>query len=154
MRGVALLVGCLVASCAPDYGHSAFRCDVEHGCPTGQTCIFDRCRRADPSGNGSGDGVICGGEMCKLSEQCCVNDNDDTALCAEAGAICPGVSALCDGKEDCGGVDRCCADGDAVTCDETCKTYACRDDDDCPLAAHTCCGATAKTWGECSNAKC
>ena len=117
--------------------------DVEHGCPTGQTCIFDRCRRADPSGNGSGDGVICGGVMCKLSEQCCVNHNDDTALCAEAGSICPGVSALCDGKEDCGGVDRCCADGDAVTCDETCKTYACRDDDDCPLAAHTCCGATA-----------
>jgi len=148
VRGVALLLGCLVASCAPDYGHSAFRCDAEHGCPSGQTCILDRCRRADPIGNGSGDGVICGGRACALTEQCCLDEDNRTASCAAAGDVCVATSALCDGKEDCAGDDRCCIQGDTITCGTDCKAYACREDGDCPAPQH-CCLATADRWGEC-----
>ena len=153
VRGVALLIGCLVASCAPDYGHSAFRCDQDHSCPSGQTCIFDRCRRADPIGDGSGDGVICGEVACQRSEQCCIGE-DAQARCFEAGAACPGISALCDGEEDCAGRDLCCADGDVLTCDATCKTYACVDNSDCPLAAPTCCRMAFPPWGACSEDGC
>jgi hypothetical protein len=51
---------CLLAGCAPDYGHSAFRCDASHACPDDQTCIAGRCRRGAPTG----DGVVCGTATC------------------------------------------------------------------------------------------
>jgi hypothetical protein len=153
VRGVALFLGWLIASCAPDYGHSAFLCDEQHGCPDGQTCITGRCRRSDPIGNGSGDGVKCGGMQCDRTQQCCV-DGFETWRCIPAQDACLGTSALCDGMEDCGMHDLCCADGDNVTCDATCEHYACREREDCPATAPNCCDATDLQWGKCSQSGC
>jgi hypothetical protein len=156
VRGVALLLGCLVASCAPDYGHSAFRCNGDHGCPDGQRCVIPagqqtgRCHRGEAPNS---DGVVCGAELCDVTQQCCFSGDSLQASCSAAGAACPESSALCDGVEDCQQDDWCCADGDTHACDATCKTYACRDKDDCP-PTQSCCGAEATHWGLCSDNGC
>ncbi|TMQ03041.1 MAG: hypothetical protein E6J90_52855 [Deltaproteobacteria bacterium] len=149
MRGAALWIVTLIASCAPDYAHSAFRCDAEHGCPTGQACLAGRCRR----GELTGDGVGCGSATCGVTEQCCL-DPLNLPRCRPAGDVCPGTSVLCDGSEDCRAGDRCCADGDTVFCDATCDRTACRDDGDCPSTEPNCCGATPEAAGACSRPSC
>lgn len=150
MRRVALLSCLLVlASCTPDYGHTAFRCDDEHRCPADQTCITGRCRRGAPTG----DGVVCGAATCTLTEQCCLY-SFGPPRCIAAGELCPNTSALCDGVEDCASGDRCCGDGEALLCDATCADYVCRDAADCPSIEPYCCGATAQMWGQCSPFPC
>ena len=149
MRGVALWILTLIASCAPDYAHSAFRCDDGHGCPSGQACMAGRCRRGGPTG----DGVGCGSASCAVGLQCC-DDTFNLPRCLAAGDACQGTSALCDGREDCQAGDRCCADGDTAFCDAACDRYACHDPDDCPSTAPNCCGASAGSAGECSGPPC
>jgi len=146
VRGVALLLlGWLVASCAPDYERSAFRCDLDHGCPSGQSCIGGRCRRGVPADAG----VECGDSRCDVAEQqCCING--PSARCVGAGDVCPGVGALCDGPEDCLGGELCCADSDTVACFASCKTYVCNDDVDCPTGTH-CCSIPGTPWGVCAD---
>jgi len=148
VRSVALWILALVASCAPDYGHTAFRCDGERGCPAGQTCYTGRCRRGAPTG----DGVGCGALTCDASQQCCV-DSLNPPRCIAASDVCPGTAALCDGSEDCRAGDRCCADGDTVFCDASCGHYACRDGADCPSTEPNCCTADTP-WGLCSKLGC
>jgi hypothetical protein len=145
VRGAALWIVTLLASCAPDYGHSAFRCDAAHGCPAGQDCLAGRCRRGAPTG----DGVGCGGETCDATQQCCV-DLFNGAHCRAAGEVCPGTAALCDGREDCQAGDRCCADGDTVFCDASCGHEACLDAADCPATAPNCCFDRDTPWGTCA----
>lgn len=158
MHGVALTIVLLIASCAPDYAHSAFLCDARHGCPDGQDCIQGRCRRAERTGedvvcsSSTCDGVLCGGQTCDRSQQCCV-DGSEIARCAAAGVACLGRSALCDGRADCRAGDYCCADGDSF-CDAHCDHYACRLDGDCPPTTPSCCGASATTVGECAQLGC
>jgi hypothetical protein len=149
MRGAALWIVAMVAGCAPDYAHSAFRCDAQHGCPDGQRCRDGRCRRGEPTG----DGVTCGAKRCGPAEQCCV-DAADRPDCAAAGEACPGDAALCDGSEDCQMGDRCCADGDTAFCDATCNHYACADAADCPLTAPICCRDFGEHWGQCRTSGC
>ena len=148
MRGVALWILASIASCAPDYGHTAFRCDAEHGCPDGQSCVDRRCRRGTPV---APDGVICGASTCDATQQCCADDNGPR--CIAAGDVCPGDAALCDGVEDCQASDRCCADGDTAFCDATCGHVACRDTGDCPSDAPNCC-PTDNPWSVCSRDDC
>jgi hypothetical protein len=149
VRGVALLLLVwLVAGCGPDYAHSAFRCDATHGCPSGQSCISERCRRGVPEGAT----VDCGAAICDVATQQCCIDGINAPRCIAAGDVCPGVGALCDGREDCIDRDRCCADDDTIACFESCKDYACRDDDDCPSTAPNCC-ATAQL-GVCLEIRC
>lgn len=139
----------LIASCAPDYGHTAFLCDPDHDCPPGQMCTNGRCWRGTPP---DGRDVACGGNArCNVgTEQCCVDSSGGT-LCGSAGAACHGPSALCDGPRDCPMGDQCCADGKTVFCDRTCNHHACQVDDDCPeLSAHHCCHDEGTPWGVCS----
>src|ERR1041384_1214178 len=125
----------LIASCAPDFGHTAFLCDDLGGCPMGQTCMSGRCQRGTPPGAQS---VACGDAGCTVgTQQCCVEESE--MRCASAGELCPGTSALCDGPDDCQSGDRCCADGSTVFCDKACDHYACQADRDCPLTASRCC---------------
>lgn len=149
MRGVALWIITLIASCAPDYGHTAFRCDASHDCPAGQSCFAGRCRRGEPTG----DGVACGATSCDATQQCCL-DLFNPARCIAAGDACAGISALCDGSEDCQPGDRCCADGGTAFCDASCGEYACRDAADCPPSAPSCCTLGDVPWGLCSRLGC
>lgn len=151
MRGVALLLFwlSLVASCTPDYGHTAFRCDANHGCPDDQTCIHGRCRRAGPADVS----VACGSETCDVTRQCCFYDAGP-ARCIPAGDICPDDAALCDGADDCQDGDRCCADSEMLACDASCQTYACRQDSDCPSTEPYCCDENRERWRECSSMSC
>jgi hypothetical protein len=149
VRGVALSIFTLIASCAPDYGHTAFRCDAEHGCPAAQSCVAGRCRRGAPTG----DGVVCGSATCDVTQQCCLYVFSQPT-CIAAGDVCPDTSALCDGVEDCQAGDRCCADGKTVFCDATCGDYACRDAADCPSTEPNCCQFDITPWGECSKFPC
>ena len=150
MRGVALLLGCLVASCAPDYDHSAFRCDPDHGCPSGQSCIGGRCRRGVP-GDAS---VACGGATCDVAMQQCCADGNNAPRCIRAGDECPGPGALCDGPGDCLGDESCCGDSQTVACFTSCKRYVCVTGADCPSKAPNCCPGEDVPWGECSNDGC
>jgi hypothetical protein len=155
VRGVALSIVLVIASCAPDYGHSAFLCDdAGHGCPDGQDCVAGRCRRGEPTG----DGVVCGAgsgaARCAPAEQCCV-EGPAQLRCRPAGELCPGITMLCDGAEDCRAGDRCCADGGAVFCDAACEHTACLDADDCPRStAPNCCFDLGTPWGACSPRPC
>jgi hypothetical protein len=149
VRGALAWLVAWIASCAPDYAHTAFRCDADHGCPAGQTCLDGRCRRGAPTG----DGVVCGAATCDASHQCCL-DQLNPPRCIAAGDVCPGTSALCDGSEDCQAGDRCCADGGTVFCDAACDRYACRDAADCPSTAPNCCPDDTAPWGECSPSGC
>lgn len=149
MRGVALWILASIASCAPDYGHTAFRCDAEHGCPDGQSCVGGRCRRGTPV---APDGVVCGAVVCDATQQCC-DDDDGTSRCIAAGDVCPGDGALCDGVEDCQARDLCCADGDLAFCDASCRHAACREDTDCPSLEPHCCPGDSP-WKVCSSDRC
>lgn len=156
MRGVALSIVLVIASCGPDYGHTAFRCDADHGCPDGQRCASGRCRRGEPTG----DGVRCGkdsgtgAEVTCGTEQMCCRDPFNPPRCVDAGSACPGTAALCDGREDCQAGDRCCADGDTLFCDAVCKHDACREPADCPSTEPNCCIEDPTLWGECSQPPC
>lgn len=149
MRGALAWLVALIASCAPDYAHTAFRCTGDGGCPGGQTCLDGRCRRGAPTG----DGVACGPDTCDAHHQCCL-DLFNPPRCIAAGDVCPGTAALCDGSEDCQAGDRCCADGDTVFCDAACDRYACRDAADCPSTAPNCCPDDTTPWGQCSRLGC
>jgi hypothetical protein len=150
VRGVALsLFSLLWLGCSPDYGHSAFRCDASHRCPDDQTCSAGRCRRGPPTG----DGVACGSAACDLTQQCCYYDGEPPR-CIPAGDVCPDTAALCDGAEDCQTSDRCCSDGSTHACDATCRTYVCREDDDCPSTTPHCCNENSEPWRECSKDPC
>lgn len=151
MRGALAWLVAWIASCAPDYAHTAFRCGDGHICPAGQMCLEGRCLRAAPTG----DGVMCGGQMtCGVGQQCCFDLLDPPGRCIDAGSVCPGTSALCDGSEDCQAGDRCCADGDTVFCDAACETYACQDAGDCPSTAPNCCHVGPAPWGTCFRLPC
>src|SRR3954468_13675584 len=102
----------LVASCAPDFGHTAFLCDEDHRCPDGQMCRSGRCWRGTPPDatyvecdERAGDA----GRCIVGIEQCCVSEGG--TLCGDAGALCQGTSGLSDGPGDCPGGEQCCADG-------------------------------------------
>jgi hypothetical protein len=151
VRGALAWLVALIASCAPDYAHTAFRCDPGHGCPADQTCLDGRCQRAARTG----DGVVCsvdGQHSCDPGEQCCLYP--DGPRCIAAGDVCPGTSALCDGSEDCQAGDRCCADGNITFCDAACDRHACRDAADCPSTAPSCCPDDTTPWGRCSPSGC
>lgn len=148
MRGVALSIMLVIASCAPDYGHTAFRCPDGDGCPDGQDCYAGRCRRGAPTDHG----VACGSASCAPGDQCCVDPPN--LHCRPAGELCPGITVLCDGATDCRDKDLCCADGGAVFCDAACTRTACTDGGDCPLTAPNCCPGVARPWRECSQLPC
>lgn len=147
--GAALAAALAVAACEPDYAHTAFLCDRDHGCPSEQTCMMGRCRRGAPTG----DGVLCGSNRCALSDQCCLYEPGEPT-CIAAGSACPDAAALCDGIEDCQDGDLCCADGNTVACDRTCHTWACLDGDDCPTTEPHCCHEDDRPWGTCSQPPC
>lgn len=112
-------------------------------------CVNGRCRRGIP-----GDaGVLCGGTLCDVSQQCCI-DTINLPRCIAVGDVCLGTSALCDGVEDCQAGDRCCADAHMVTCQATCDRFACRDTNDCPSTVPNCCFTSDTPWGVCSVSPC
>lgn len=146
-----LVLAWLVAGCTPDYAHTAFRCGADPDCPTDQHCVAGRCRRGTAL---HGDGVLCGASVCGLTQQCCV-DGENPARCLAAGDLCPGLTALCDGDEDCDASDHCCEAG-VVTCGTDCETVVCRTaEEDCPTGRPNCCFADASvSWGTCSKSQC
>lgn len=152
MRGALVWIVTLIASCAPDTGHTAFLCDGNHDCPPGQLCMYGRCLRAVPP---DAESVACAdaGSCTVGPEQCCLDSAGGTR-CGDAGEACRGTSALCDSPRDCPDGDRCCADGNAVFCDRTCDHDACQVDGDCPLSAPSCCHDQGTPWGVCSGLGC
>jgi hypothetical protein len=141
----------LIASCAPDYGHTAFLCHADRDCPPGQACTFGRCQRGTPP---DAQSVGCGDASCNVgTAQCCV-DPAGGMQCGSAGDLCPGISALCDGPGDCQTGDQCCADGSTVFCDKACDHHACQVDSDCPLTAPSCCHDPMTPCGQCSQSGC
>jgi hypothetical protein len=149
VRGALAWLVALIAGCAPDYAHTAFRCDGGHDCPAEQACLDGRCRRGAPPGDA---GVVCsvdGEQSCGPREQCCLYSPGPWG-CIAAGDRCPAPSGLCDGRADCQAGDACCADGNITFCDAVCDRYACRDGADCPSTAPACCFDGATPWGHCA----
>ena len=145
-----LVLAWFLAGCTPDYAHTAFRCGADPDCPTDQHCLVGRCRRGTAL---HGDGVLCGESVCGSTQQCCV-DGENPARCLAAGDLCPGLTALCDGDEDCEGGDHCCEAG-VVTCGTDCETVVCRAADDCPTGRPNCCFADGSvSWGTCGKSPC
>jgi hypothetical protein len=151
VRGALVWIAMLVASCAPDFGHTAFLCDSDHRCPDDQMCRSGRCWQGTPP---DASYVECderagdAGRCIVGIEQCCVSEGG--TLCGDAGALCQGPSGLCDGPDDCPKGEQCCADGTTVFCGHACDRFACRADGDCPLEIHHCCYDQGTPWGVCA----
>jgi hypothetical protein len=167
----------LVAACyqAPDYGGTRFKCDDEHGCPEGQTCIAGFCsigttgvagfcstggtgnvdaKQPDSPQQQNANGVLCGTVTCSLTQKCCA-DVISGPTCVGITAVCAGLAAVCDGTEDCNGT-ACCSAGQNFVCSQLCQdqtTQICREPADCLNAsAPNCCFNTSGTpepWGRC-----
>jgi hypothetical protein len=147
VRALLAMVG--LVACAPSYDGTAFRCDAAHGCPTGQSCLAGRCRRAMPVA------IACGSATCMPDEQCCV-DVVNPPRCLPATETCPGDAALCDTRDDCAPVERCCNTDDGAACALACDSdhVACIVDADCPGDAPHCCPQPIVPWGECALLSC
>jgi len=104
-------------------------------------------------GGGGGTGVDCMGMTCDPSEQCCVTmaGGGASAACIAADAECMGATADCDGPEDCGGGDLCCArvglGGVAIACESATSCMPggfgpfelCHSETDCTTPGQMCC---------------
>lgn len=144
---------CLVSACSyadPSFDTVLFRCDPEHGCPTGETCLGGTCQHAAATH----DGVKCGTATCSPGQQCCITVINAPA-CIAGTAACPGLGAYCDGVEDCDSGSQCCQ-GDAVVCDPAgCLSAVCVTSADCSVAAPNCCPSPgASGLNNCSVATC
>jgi hypothetical protein len=146
-----VLLIALACACEPDLDGTAFKCDMDHSCPSDLRCINSRCRRIEPVD------IACGDETCGPTEQCCadlINGN----RCILASQVCPDDTALCDGKNDCSTdpEERCCNGDDTTACALNCPSdeVACTTDDDCPSDAIHCCPQVLIPWGKCSNLDC
>lgn len=148
------MIGCYEA---PDYSGAHFKCDAEHACPSGQTCVNGTC--SDGGGSGmidappSESGVACGATTCGAGQKCCA-DFVSGPTCIAPSASCTGFSATCDGIEDCAG-QSCCETGSiTIGCAAACSGYTiCRDNNDCTDPSKpTCCPAiaTMEPWGRCN----
>jgi len=147
LAAIAMLLAGAACYDAPDYGATTFRCDATHGCPAGQTCVAGLCRGG---GGTQGDGVACGAQVCASGLQCCV-DFIDPPICLPAGVMCVGLSATCDGLEDCQ-TGTCCRVGAGAECTTaSCNDPICREPADCPAAQPMCCTGitTGEPWGHC-----
>ena len=142
------LVG-LATACEPDLDGTAFKCDGSHGCPDDQSCISSRCRRVAPTG------IECGGRTCMTEQQCCA-DILEGNRCIGAAEVCPSDTALCDGKDDCAAIERCCVGGETTACALSCESIdvGCTTDADCPSDAIHCCPQPLVPWGRCSSIGC
>lgn len=148
-----LAVGCYEA---PDYNGTHFKCDSSHACPNGQPCINGMC-----GGMGSNmpdappqqaNGVKCGSATCTGTQLCC-EDFVNPVSCIAPSATCIGISAACDGKEDCAG-QLCCQTGSAaIVCAASCGAgqAICIENADCPSQMPMCCPPTTiyEPWGTC-----
>ena len=160
---VLFAVGCYSA---PDYGGTHFKCDAEHACPDNQPCINGYCNGDGGSGSGNPDsnmgqpdagganGVICATATCGTGMKCCF-DFISAPVCTPLAQACNGLSATCDGVEDCDG-SPCCDVSNTISCGTvSCQNQICREAADCknpntPL----CCTntGTGEPWGHCYNA--
>ena len=146
------VMGCYAT---PDYAATRFKCDTAHACPDGQACVNGLCS----GGSSSAVGVSCGTITCPASQQCCLDFVSDP-YCTAAPANCGGITAACDGIEDCGG-NACCESFDTIVCRTTRQCQAldqdeiCRDASDCtdPTAPQCCFngGLPGEPWGRCGS---
>ncbi|MEO8702875.1 MAG: hypothetical protein ABI867_22715 [Kofleriaceae bacterium] len=143
------VVAIVLVACAPEYDGTAFKCDADHGCPLDQSCLAGRCRRVMPVS------IACGDVSCGPTEQCCA-DIIGGDRCIGATEVCPGDTALCDGKDDCASTERCCQLDSETVCALACESrdVACATDDDCPSDAFHCCPQPLRPWGSCSSLSC
>jgi hypothetical protein len=147
---IALLAACYQD---PNYDATHFKCDATHECPRGQSCVSGTC-----TGGGSGgdapvnnqQGVACASQTCGTGQMCCF-DFVNAPHCIAETDNCPGVSASCDGVEDCGG-SPCCDSGSHAACGTSCANRACLDNADCTDGSSlTCCPSlTGAPWGRCA----
>jgi hypothetical protein len=118
---------------------------------------------ATPAGDAA-VGVQCGQGLCEPDQDCCVTDTGGGALqyeCIPSGDICEGVSAECDGPEDCGG-NACCATLMGTSVNATCDTEPectggltlCHTSDDCPALSPNCCPLPQTGVSTCSRFMC
>lgn len=139
--------------CTPDYDATAYRCDTDRGgtrgCPADQSCQGGRCRR----GTVPASTIGCMGTTCTTPDQQCCIDGINPPRCIPAGDVCPGTSALCDGRADCAGDDYCCG-GTTTACAESCEVTSCISAADCPSAEPNCCDDDLTPWGTCTNVPC
>lgn len=110
----------------------------------------------DGGGAGGPGTVACGNDTCDSdTEECCYQASGTS--CVNQGD-CPGVSATCDGPEDCSGggggnPSVCCADiaAGATTCElqNGCDFIVCKVADDCPDDRPMCCTSGLVPSGVC-----
>ena len=75
-----------------------------------------------------GEGEICCGGFCIADIECCIDDEDPNARCAEGSTCFEGVCVFaCKGDSDCAEGTCCCSDG-------TCSSECCEDVDNTPPA--------------------
>lgn len=158
MRYLAVLVVLIGCYEAPDYSGTRFKCDDEHACPDGQLCINGFCGGSTSGQDGAIDsppsdlGVACGEMTCGANEKCCANILG-TPSCIALSATCAGITATCDGTEDCAGTPCCETGGGTITCVTTCSgQHVCRDNADCTDPTQPACcmiPGTGEPWGRC-----
>lgn len=132
MRGSVLIVA-FVMACTyadPDLSLALLRCDADHGCPPGETCLGGLCQFAGEGRNG----VQCGGTVCGNDRQCCA-DSLNPPICGMASERCF-YGALCDGPADCAPGTACCSD-DTVS-DSGLLPARCLPADKCLLGSQVC----------------
>jgi len=100
------------------------------------------------------EGVRCGGDVCVDAEFCCASLGTRSCM-SPGGVTClTGKHVRCDGPEDCGGGEKCCASYDGTVCRDNCGTPAtfCHTTADCGEADYCC--PTQSGYATCSNNPC
>jgi hypothetical protein len=128
----------------------------------GADAVVDAASDAAPEADAA-VGVECGTMVCAPEQECCVTDPAGTPQyeCIASGDPCGGVSAACDGPEDCGG-NACCATLMGMSVSATCDTETectggltlCHTGADCPTLSPNCCALPGTGANVCSNAMC
>jgi len=89
-------------------------------CETDEDCVLQAA--------GDVEAAICCGGVCITDIECCINDEDPNARCAEGSTCFEGVCVFaCKGDSDCAEGTCCCSDG-------TCSSECCEDVDNTPPA--------------------
>lgn len=147
---VLLAVGCYEA---PDYSGTRFKCDDAHPCPSGQACVNGVCGGDSTTVDAPASeiGVACGDTTCAENQKCCA-DLLGGPSCVAQNSVCAGVSATCDGIEDCDG-NPCCETNGVAACATTCAgNMICRQNADCTNPGQPACcmiTGTGEPWGRC-----
>lgn len=89
---------------------------------------------ASDSGGSPGQVLCKNSPPCPLpADKCCAQSGSGSCVAQSMGCAMPAVSVTCDGPEDCGGAELCCALANGTQCTSmACTSVVCRTSADCP----------------------